>query len=159
IDRGFRHAEVYFIRAVALDGAGRVQEALADCSMALHLNSEYPEAYNSRGLIRGRLGQLDEALGDFSGAIRLAPQWFLPYLNPAPVAEGRGQLDPALADYDRAIELVKEVSPERPAAQGDPTVALVYCCRGDARYDLFREEDAEADFAEAGRHHPAAAAG
>jgi tetratricopeptide (TPR) repeat protein len=159
IDRGFRHAEAYFIRAVALDSAGRVEEALADCSMAMHLNSECPEAYTSRGLIRGRLGRLDEALGDFSVAIRLAPQWFLPYLYRAQLAHGRGQFDPALADYDRAIELVKDVAPERPAAQGDPTAALVYCRRGDARYDLFREEEAEADFAEAGRRHPAAAAG
>lgn len=159
IDRGFRHAEVYFIRAVALDHAGRVEEALADCSMALHLNPEHAGAYNSRGLIHGRRGRLDEALGDFSEAIRLAPEWFLPYLHRAQLAHGRGQLDPALADYDRAIELVEEAPPERPATDGDPMAALVYCRRGDARYDLFREEEAEADFAEAGRHHPAAAAG
>jgi tetratricopeptide (TPR) repeat protein len=38
-------------------------------------------------------------------------------------------------------------------------VALMYCRRGDARYDQFREEEAEADFAEAHRRHPAAAAG
>jgi tetratricopeptide (TPR) repeat protein len=159
IDRGLRHAEIYFIRAVAWDGAGRVEEALADCSMALHLNPEHAGAYNSRGLIRGRLGRLDEALEDFAEAIRLAPEWFLPYLHRAQVAHGRGQLDPALADYDRAVELAREASAEGAAAEGDPTVALVYCRRGDARYDLFREEEAEADFAEARRHHAPAAAG
>lgn len=158
IDRGLRHAEVYFIRAVALDGAGQVEEAMADCSMALHLNPEHAGAYNSRGLIRGRLGRLDEALGDFSEAICLAPKWFLPCLHRAQLAHSRGQLDSALADYDRAVELVKEASPERATAEGDPTVALVYCRRGDARLDQFREEEAESDFAEAGRHHPAAAA-
>jgi tetratricopeptide (TPR) repeat protein len=156
IGRGLRHAEVFFIRAVALDGAGRAEEALADCSMALHLNPEHAGAYNYRGLLRGRLNRLDEALGDFAQAIRLAPNWFLPYLHRAQLAHSRGQLDSALADYDRAVELVKEASPDRPAA--DPTVALVYCRRGDARYDLFREEEAEADFAEARRQHPAAAA-
>jgi tetratricopeptide (TPR) repeat protein len=157
IDRGFRHAEVYFIRAVALDGAGRAEEALADCSMALHLDPGHAGACNSRGLIRGRLGRLDEALGDFSEAIRLAPTWFLPYLHRAQVAHSRGQLEPAMADLDRAVELVAQAPPE--SAGDDPAAALVHCRRGDARHDQFREEEAEADFAEARRRHPAAAAG
>jgi tetratricopeptide (TPR) repeat protein len=158
IGRGLRHAEVYFVRAVALDGAGRAEEAVADCSMALHLNPEHAGASNSRGLIRARLGRLEEALGDFSEAVRLAPKWFLPYLHRAQIAHGRGQFDSALADYDRAVEVMKEASPERAAAEGDPTVALVYCRRGDARHDQSREQEAEADFAEARRRHPPATA-
>jgi tetratricopeptide (TPR) repeat protein len=157
IDRGFRHADIYFIRAVALDGAGRAEEAMADCSMALFLNPGHAGACNSRGLLRGRLGRLEEALGDFAEAIRLAPKWFLPYLHRAQLAHSQGQLDSALADYDRAVELVKEAPPEPATAEGNPAAALVYCRRGDARYDLFREEEAEADFAEARRHHSAAA--
>jgi tetratricopeptide (TPR) repeat protein len=159
IDRGLRHADVYFIRAVAWDSAGRLDEALADCSMALHLNPDHASAFNCRGLIRGRLDRLDEAVADFSEAIRLAPNWFLPHLNRAQLFHGRGQLDAALADYDRAVERVKEASPAPPAAQEEPMAALVYCRRGDARYDLFREEEAEGDFLEARRLHPAAAAG
>lgn len=158
IGRGFRHAEVYFIRAVARDGAGRAEDALADCSMALHFNPDHAGAYNSRGLIRAGRGQLEEARGDFAEAARLAPQWFLPHLHRAQLAHGQGQLDSALADYDRAVELVEEASADRPAAEGDPTAALVYCRRGDVRHDQFREADAEADFAAARRHHPAAAA-
>jgi tetratricopeptide (TPR) repeat protein len=159
IDRGFRRTEIYFTRAVALDSAGQSEQALADCSMALHLNPESAEALNSRGLILGRLGRHDEALADFSEAIRLAPKWFLPHLNRAQLVHARGEPDAALADYDRAIELVKETPSGPPAEQGDPGAALAYCRRGDARYDLFREEEAEADFAEADRHYPAAAAG
>jgi tetratricopeptide (TPR) repeat protein len=155
---GFRHAEVYFIRAVALDGAGRTEEALADCAMALHLDGEHAGAYNSRGLIRGRLGRLDEAFGDFSEAIRLAPRWFLPYLHRAQLFHGRGQLEESLVDYDAAVERLKEASSQRPVAEGDPTVALVYCRRGDALQGAFRAAEAEADFAEARRHHAAAAA-
>jgi tetratricopeptide (TPR) repeat protein len=153
IDRGLRQAIVYFVRAIARDGAGQREEALADCSMALHLDPEHAGAYNSRGLILSRLGRLDEALGDFSEAIRLAQQWFLPYLHRAQLAHGCGQLDSALADYDRAIERVTEASPRGEGAEGDPTLALLYCRRGEARYDRFFEEEAEADFAEAGRHH------
>jgi tetratricopeptide (TPR) repeat protein len=158
IDRGLRHAEAYFIRAVALDGAGRLEEAEADCSMALHLEPEHAGAYNSRGLIRGRLGRYDEAQGDFLEAVRIAPKWFLPYFHRAQLAYNRGHLDSALADFDRAVELAKETSSEGAATEGDPTVAVVYCRRGDARQDLFRKAEAEADFAEARRHHPAATA-
>jgi tetratricopeptide (TPR) repeat protein len=159
IDRGLRHAEIYFLRAVALDSAGRMEEAVADCSMALHLDPGHAGAYNSRGLIRGRLGQLEEALTDFSEALRLAPTWFLPHLHRAELYHIRGQLDLALADYDRTLELMSEASPARTDTEDDPTLALVYCRRGDARFDQFREEEADADFAEARRHHAAAAAG
>ena len=158
IDNGLRYAEIYFLRAIVSDRAGRLEEAMADCSMALHLNPEHAAAVNCRGLVRSRLNQLDEARGDFSEAIRLEPKWFAPYLHRGQLAHNRGQLDLALADYDRAVELVKEVPRELPDAEGDPNLALVYCRRGDARRDQFRDEDAEADFAEARYHHPAAAA-
>ncbi len=159
IDCGLRHAGIYFIRAIAMDSAGRADEALADCSMALHLDSAHAAAYNSRGLIRGRLGRFDEAFADFSEAIRLEPKWFLPYLHRAQISQSKAQLDSALADYDRAVELVEQVSAEHEPAEGDPMAALVYCRRGDARHDQFQEAEAEADFAEARHHHPAAAAG
>jgi tetratricopeptide (TPR) repeat protein len=158
IDRGLRRAKAYFIRAVFLDAAGLKTEALADCSMALHLDPESAEVYNGRGLICGRLGRLDEALRDFAAAIRLAPSWFLPYLHRAQLYQHSGQLDSALADFDCAVELAKEASPEQAGDEGDPRLALVYFCRGDALHDRFRDEEAEADFAEARRHHAAAAA-
>jgi tetratricopeptide (TPR) repeat protein len=155
IGRGMRHEEAYFIRAAALDYAGRTEEALADCSMALHLNPDHAGAHNSRGFIRIRLGRFDEALGDLSEAMRLAPDWYLPYMHRAQLYHNRGELDSALADYDRAVE---RVSPPRPGGDEDPTSALLYCRRGDARHDQFREEEAAADFADASRRHPAAAA-
>jgi tetratricopeptide (TPR) repeat protein len=158
IDRGLRQAEVYFIRAIARDGEGRVEEALADCSMALHLNPQHAGAYTSRGLIRGRLGRLEEAQQDFSEAIRLEPKWFLPRLHRAQLAHGRGQFDAALTDYDSVVELVTEAAREAAVPPGDPTVVLAYCRRGEARQDRFGEAEAEADFAEARRRHPAAAA-
>jgi tetratricopeptide (TPR) repeat protein len=159
IDRGFRHPSVYFVRAVTGDAMGQVAEAMADCSMALHLDPEHAGALNSRGLIRARLGQLDEALADFSEAIRLAPEWFLPYMHRAQVHHSRGQLESALAEYDRAIELLEASLPaQADTTEGNPTLAVVYCRRGDARYDRFLEEEAEADFAKADGHHPAATA-
>jgi tetratricopeptide (TPR) repeat protein len=159
IGRGLRHAAIHFIRAVALESAGRVEEALADYAMALHLDPDYAPAHNSRGLIRARRGQVDDALGDFAEAIRLAPKWFLPYLHRAQGHHSRGQFDEALADYDRAVELIKEAPPSPAPAEMGATLALMHCQRGEARYDQFREEEADADFAEARRRDPATAAG
>jgi serine/threonine-protein kinase len=158
IDRGLRHPEVYFLRAVALDDAGRTDEALADCSMALHLNPEHAGAFNSRGLIRARLGRPEEALADFAEAIRIAPEWILPRVHRAQLYHGRGELDAALADYNQAVALVQQAAPSAAVADNDAMLALVYCRRGEARYDQFREEEAEADFAEARGRHPETAA-
>jgi tetratricopeptide (TPR) repeat protein len=154
IRRDLREAELFFARAVALDHLGRPQEALADCTAALQIDPQHANAYHSRGLIRVHLDQPDEALKDFAQAIRLAPEWPLLYLNRAQVFHGRGQLDVALTDYDRAIDLLKKMPPSKPSHRDGPTLALVYCRRGEARYDQFREEEAEADFAEARRRDP-----
>jgi tetratricopeptide (TPR) repeat protein len=151
---GLKEAEVFFARAVAEDQLGRPQDALADCTAALQVDPRHANAYNSRGLIRARLGQLEEALGDLSEAIRLAPQWPLPYLHRGQAHHTRGQLDEAIADYDRVLELSKQ----SPPSEGGPLLALIHCRRGEARYDQFQEEEAEADFAEARRRNPAAAA-
>jgi tetratricopeptide (TPR) repeat protein len=158
IARGVRHAELYFIRAIGLDAVGRVDEALADCSMALHLDPEYAGAYNGRALIRTKLGRIEEALSDYAEAIRVAPHWVLPYLNRAQLAHGQGQLEAAIEDYDRAIAAAQKAASGQGAGDNDPTVAIAYCRRGEARFDQFREEDAEADFDEAHQRHPAAAA-
>jgi tetratricopeptide (TPR) repeat protein len=158
IDRGFRHAQTYFVRAIALDSMQRTEEALADCSMALHLDPEHAGAYNSRGLMRGRLGQLEQAAADFSEALRLAPKWFLPYFHRAQTYHAQHP-NQALADYDQAISLLKEATPSEAGSDRNPALTLVYCRRGDAYYDLFREDEAEADFAEARSHDPASAAG
>ncbi len=158
IDRGLRHARIYLIRAFARDRARELEEAAADCSMALHLDPEFAEVYNSRGLILGRLDKHDEALADFDEAIRLAPGWALPYLHRAGLRRSLGQLEPALDDYDRAVELAKGASHEASHVEENPMLALAYCHRGDARFDEFLEEEAEADFAEARRIHPPTAA-
>src|SRR5262249_21293867 len=125
----------------------------------LEIDPKHVNAYNSRGLIRARLGQFDDATRDLSEAIRLAPKWCLPYLHRAQVHHNCGKLEPALADYDQAIELIKAARARQGPAEGQPPLALVHCRRGDARYDLFREEEAEADFAEARRRDPAATSG
>jgi serine/threonine-protein kinase len=80
-------------------------------------------------------------------------------MHRARLKHGRGSLDEAMADYDRAVERAEQAAEGQDGPDEDPTLALLYCNRGDALHDLFREEEAEASFAEARRRHPVAAAG
>jgi tetratricopeptide (TPR) repeat protein len=158
IERGYRHAETYFVRAIAQERNERTDEALADCSMALHLNPDHAGAYSSRGVIRLRLGQLDQALEDFAQALRREPRWFLPYFYRAQCHHNRAEMEAALADYDQAVECLNESTVAGEVPDSSVMPALLHCRRGDALYDQFREEEAEADFAEARRREPATAA-
>jgi tetratricopeptide (TPR) repeat protein len=156
---GLREADVFFTRAVAADYLGRPEEAVADCTAALQIDVGHVNAYKSRGMICGRLGRLDEAAADFSEAIRLAPEWFLPYYHRAEAHHGQGKVDMALTDYDKAIELLEKKPPSEEDVEASRMSALIRCRRGEARYDQFREEESEADFAEARHRDPAEAAG
>lgn len=154
IRRGTRHADLHFICAVAHESLGKTEEALAACAQALEMDPGHAGAHNCRGLVRARLGEIDDAIIDFSEAIRLAPGWALPYLHRAQARHTRGEAEAALPDYDRAVALLGEP----PGPEMAPMAAVALCRRGEARYDLFREDDAEADFAAAGDRDPAAAA-
>ena len=159
IDRGLRNSEIYFIRAVALEQTRPPEDSEADCSMALHLNPTHSGAFNFRGQIRARLDRIAEALQDFAEAIRIAPDWFSPYMNRAQVNHRDGNPEAALVDYDRAIELQKRRTATAPEPESAQILALLYCLRGDARFDQFDEDDAETDFDSAIDTDPLAAAG
>lgn len=152
--RGVRHVDLHFIRAVACESAGRADEALTECAQALAMDPGHAGALNCRGLVRARSGEIDEALRDFDEAIRLAPGWALPYLHRAQARHSRGQVEAALPDYDQAVALLSEAS----GPEMDATAVVALCRRGEARFDLFREETAEADFAAASARDPVNAA-
>ena len=52
-------------------------------SIAIHLNPDIPEAYNSRGIDRKQIGDFEGALEDFNRAIELAPSFAQVYYNRA----------------------------------------------------------------------------
>jgi tetratricopeptide (TPR) repeat protein len=158
VRRGFDHPEAYWTRAVAYDLLGQPEPALADCTRAIELDPNHANALNSRALLRGRLGEWEGALADCAEAIRVAPEWPLPYFHRAQVHHGRGDLDAALGDYDQTIRLLQKTPPSRAGAEGGLTLAVAHCRRGEARFDQLRDEEAEADFAEARRRDPGGAA-
>ncbi len=74
----------YENRGVALEGEGRLKEAVADYGKAIALSPENAQWFVNRGLVLLRLGQFDPAIADFKRACELgdsfgcnAPQYLL----------------------------------------------------------------------------------
>ncbi|MYF24894.1 MAG: tetratricopeptide repeat protein [Nitrospira sp. SB0678_bin_10] len=108
---------------------------------AIHLEANFPEAYNNRGIAKTALGRLDDALADYDKAIRLKPKFAKAYNNRGMVKKKLRRLDDALADYDEAIRL-------------KPKFAKAYNNRGMVKKKLRRLDDALADYDEAIRLKP-----
>ncbi len=66
-------ADVYNNRGVALEGLGRLGEALDSYSQAVACRSDYAAAFFNRGGVLGALGYWSEALADYDRAVALRP--------------------------------------------------------------------------------------
>ena len=60
----------YIAQGDALYEQGKLDEAIAEYTLAIEADPENAEAYNKRGLIYGQKGELDKAISD-AGCIRL----------------------------------------------------------------------------------------
>jgi len=60
-------------RAAAAKELGKYREAMADCSIAIDLNTKYVRAYVRRARIRVAIGENASAARDFEQALRLEP--------------------------------------------------------------------------------------
>ena len=78
----------------------------------------------------------------------------VPVWESGPRSTTRGDLDAAVADYNQVIRLLKSAPPAEGAAEGGLTLMLAHCRREEARYDRWRDDEAEADFTEARSRHP-----
>jgi tetratricopeptide (TPR) repeat protein/serine/threonine protein kinase len=100
------HCYAYHRRAFAYDKLRRYEEAVADWSRAIELDSSDVIALTARGCAyRDHLGQPARAVADFSRAIELDPTYTLAWKNRSVAYSNLGQWDKAAADYSRAAEL------------------------------------------------------
>ena len=81
---------------VALQGQGKLQQAIQVFNKAIHLKSDYPEAYYNRGNILTKLGQLEETLASYDQAIQLKPDYAQAYNNRGNALTELGQLEAAV---------------------------------------------------------------
>jgi tetratricopeptide (TPR) repeat protein len=86
----------------------RAKEAALYFTHAIELDSDFKQAYNSRGIAYSQLERYHLALEDFEEAIDLDENYKNAHNNRGVTYELLGDLDDALEDFDRAIEIDSE---------------------------------------------------
>ena len=100
------HVPLAFInRAMALEDAGRLDEAIDDYTSAIKLKAGHATSYNNRGNILNALGRYDEAVEDFNYAIRYRPDHSYAYNNRGLSYMGLNRPGRAIGDFKKAISL------------------------------------------------------
>lgn len=127
----------------ALQGQGRLREAIAEFDRAVSLDPQLASSYNNRGQSYEKLGQLQPALQDYDQLIRLMPDYADAYYTRGHAREKLGQFQLAIDDYDQAIHL-------------DPQYGLAYHNRGTTYGSLGQLPLAIRDFDQAIRLDPTA---
>ena len=93
------------VLGAALQGQGKLQEAVASYNKAIQIRPDYAEAYSNRGNVLKELGQLDEAVASYSKAIQIRPDYAEAYSNRGNALQELGQWHEAVASYNQAIQI------------------------------------------------------
>ena len=125
--------------------AGEYEDAVAEYTQAIALDSNIAAAYYNRGVAYIKLGKYAEAVGDLTQAIALDPQDAVAYNNRGIAYRNLGKYAEAIADYTQAIAL-------------DPKYAVSYNNRGVAHNYLKQYPAAVEDFTKAIELAPTTAA-
>jgi tetratricopeptide (TPR) repeat protein len=135
------NAELLYARATNDFEMGDYNEAIENFTKAIEINSEYFDAYNTRGIVYATTGEFDLAIADYEMAIKLNPRFEYPYINRGNARRETGDLEGALTDYNTAIEI-------------NPQSVLAYFNRGMIYSKNGDFEEAIADFSQAIRLDP-----
>lgn len=100
------NAESYVARGKAFaQHRNQYEQAFLAFNKAIDIDSEYAEAYISRGYLSQLNGQYDQAISDYSKAIEIQPQSAAAYINRGDSYIKIGQYDKAILDFNKAIEI------------------------------------------------------
>ena len=93
------------ILGAALQGQGKLQEAVQSYDQAITIKPDYADAYNNRGVALQELGRLEEALKSCNQAIKIKPDYAEAYYNLGNILKELGRLDETVKSYDKAIQI------------------------------------------------------
>jgi tetratricopeptide (TPR) repeat protein len=98
----------YFIQGNYNYDIGNCDKAITDYSTSIHLNTNYPQAYNNRGYTFMRMQNYEKALPDLNKAIELKPNYIQALMNRGDLYNYYGPTidkQKAITDYNKVISL------------------------------------------------------
>jgi tetratricopeptide (TPR) repeat protein len=110
LDGAHPPANIFVHRALALNGLGRLQEALASFEEALLAGALDASGYYHRGNLLREAGQLDEAIKSYDAALRLNPAYPEALYAGGSVLQEAGRFEAALEFFDEVLRLNPEAS-------------------------------------------------
>jgi len=125
--------DAHNLRATALAGLGRREEAAESFGRAARLLRDPAAAYYNEGTLLHELGRLDEALRCYDAALRCEPRDAIAHNNRGNALRALNRPDEAIAAYDRALAV-------------EPNYADAWSNRGIALQCLERASDALASY-------------
>jgi len=91
--------------ALALIGAGRIQEAIGQYEEALRIRPDYAEAHSHLGLALAHSGNAQEAIKHYEEAIRIKPDDAEGHNNLAITLSRLGKQQEAIAHFERSLQI------------------------------------------------------
>lgn len=99
------HPHIFYNLARIYYEKRNFEQAIKNFTKTIEMDSQFAEAYSSRGLSYKYKGDLDSALLDLTKAISLANSDGVYYFNRAGIYLQKGSLDQAVKDYTKALEI------------------------------------------------------
>lgn len=100
----------YILRAIAMEGIGDTNGAMADYDASIALDPNDSAAYAARGRFYGRSENWDAAMADFEQVITLEPENADAYAAIGEIHDANDRPAEALAAYERYLELATSPS-------------------------------------------------
>lgn len=104
----FPTAEAYTFRGWAYDGMGRVDDAIAQCRLAIEVDPTFGNPYNDIGAYLIAKGELDQAIGWLEKA-KAAPRYdprHYPFMNLGRIYAAKGMVKRAIEEFEGALAIV-----------------------------------------------------
>jgi Flp pilus assembly protein TadD len=108
VEKYSSNARAHSNLGLALDQAGRLQEAIGHYEQALRLKPDYAEAHYNLGIALGRLGRGPEAIAQFEQALQLDPDYAKAHNNLGLALVSVGRLPEAMGHWEQALRIAPD---------------------------------------------------
>jgi len=103
----------YYNIGVALEKAGRMEEAIAPWEQALRIKPDYIEAHYNLGIALGQLGREEDAIGHWEQALRIKPDFAEAQYNLGVALLRVGRTEEAMEHWEQALRIDPDLTAAR----------------------------------------------